>query len=243
MKARNINFLIALLVCSATLPAPAAAQVKADFPNVLGGVVRSDKWIIRRKAGEEEFIGDVSYKNPFYAVSADWAMFRRKRGIVDLKGKVHGTKIEKTGAQTESFSHTATYNLNSNTALLKPKSDETVKVIHTDPKRGKWTADAKSAFFNEKKSTVILSQDVKIKGEEVSSLSKQAVYDYKAAFFQFTGVPVIWGSHNKSDFAITGDSATASAYYNDISITGAVKGWVRTTNEEYRKYGAPVGKH
>jgi len=42
---------------------------------------------------------------------------------------------------------------------------------------------------------------------------------------------VIWGAYKNYDFAINGDTATASEFYGHIEARGNVKGWVKSSDK------------
>ena len=44
------------------------SQTEQDLSMLLGGMVKSDKWIIRKDSFEEEFIGNVHYENEMYKI-------------------------------------------------------------------------------------------------------------------------------------------------------------------------------
>ncbi|MBI4050971.1 MAG: hypothetical protein HY400_00540 [Elusimicrobia bacterium] len=58
-----------------------------------GGVVRSDRWTVRREKQEEEFEGNVSYTQKDQEIHSDWALFKKQeerwiaRGHVQAKRK------------------------------------------------------------------------------------------------------------------------------------------------------------
>ena len=82
------NKFIFLSLVLALSPALCAAQDTA----LLGGMVQSDRWIIRKDKMEEEFIGNVSYKNDIYNIKADYALSRRKEQTFTLKGNVFASQ-------------------------------------------------------------------------------------------------------------------------------------------------------
>ncbi|HAM36809.1 MAG TPA: hypothetical protein DEB40_13555 [Elusimicrobia bacterium] len=78
---RLLHFLLAL--------AAAAAPPADGGRGVVGGVVRSREWVIRRAPRkEEEFIGDVSYRKGPSFMSADWALLRHEPQIWQARGHV-----------------------------------------------------------------------------------------------------------------------------------------------------------
>ena len=223
-----------LILCLIPAASPAAETAKTDFP-VVGGVVRSEKWIIRKEKGEEEFSGNVSYKNADYSFKSDWALFKKAEGELLLKGHASGVRLWPDGSKTEAFGGYARCLNEAQTAFLEPARGGQVLITHDDPKYGIWRATADKAFFDGKKNRLDLEGNARIEGENLVSLSEKAVYLHDARSLELFGRPVITGTRNNCDFAVSGDTATVTNSYNLLSAQGSVKGWVRKTQSNGTK--------
>ncbi len=92
-----------LAALALALPAPLRAG------QVLGSVVTSREWVVRRAPDrEEEFVGDVRYRSGPDDVRADWALYKhateqwRARGHVSLSHKLESGDVMK-GRGEEAF--------------------------------------------------------------------------------------------------------------------------------------------
>jgi hypothetical protein len=204
---------------------------KEDIPPVLGGVVRSDKWIMKRNPPREEFIGNVSYKNPFYETKADWALFERMSGVFSAKGNVWGKKNWLDGSETEVFCHKATYDRKKAVARVYPKEGGFVKVRHFEPAYGVWQSKSESALFDEKSKRVDLQGQVEITGERANARAEKISYYYEGDSFKFLGSPVIWGIHKGYNFAVTGEQARSENFFDNLKVEGKVMGWIKANDK------------
>lgn len=204
---------------------------KKDLPGVLGAIVRSDKWIIKRNPPREEFIGNVSYKNPYYEIKTDWALFERTSGVFSAKGNVWGKKIWLDGSQTQVFCHSATYNRKTQVASAYPRNREFVEATHFEPLYGTWQSKSKKATFDEKSKRVDLTGQVEISGKHGNAIADKISYHYESDGFEFSGDPVIWGVYEGYDFAVTGTDAKSQNFLDIIEVKGKVKGWVKSKNK------------
>ncbi len=79
-------------------PSPAVKREPPPLPAVVGGVVRSKEWLVRRAPQrEEEFIGEVSYRQGPRILTADWALLRHATQIWNARGHVKLDETLKSG--------------------------------------------------------------------------------------------------------------------------------------------------
>lgn len=209
------------------------AETKYSLPPVLGGVVRSEKWVMRKNPPEEEFSGKVSYKNPNYDIKADWALYKRTEEIITLRGNVRGA-LKKEGEETRFQSHAAEYRHKTGEIWLRPENDkDRVRIFHDDPKQGNWTSVSKTAYIDQKAQSALLGGGARVTDGKMSSLSREAEYFNGKGLFRLTGSrPVVWGKFDTYDFAIQGDRAEASKFYNTVTVEGRTRGWIRVPDKE-----------
>ncbi|MDD4004372.1 MAG: LptA/OstA family protein [Elusimicrobiaceae bacterium] len=216
---------------------------KPSFPPVLGGVVKSDYWKMYRTKGVEVFKGSVSYTNPDYRLKADYAEVDRASGLVRASGGVNGERFWPNGNTSLAKAARTLYSMRDEKAQLWPAAGEKVSLTHNDVKKGTLKTFSDTVIFNGKTQTFLLTGDAEIEGNGITTLSKNALYDYSSDTFELYGNPVIWGSYKTYDFAITGSSASASNFYENIKFEGDISGWLRTSTEVYREYGTTVREH
>ena len=174
-----------ILLCLALalgLAAEASSLDKTDFPPVLGGFVKSKDWKYNREKGQEEFIGDVSYRNPNYFLKSDWALDDKKQEQVQLKGSVYINALRKDGSVLENYSDRADYSKKSGLAHFFA-GKEPARMIYT-PADKKYVMDSLSetALVEEKKSRLLLTGNVKCHiqredGSETRTFSDKADYN------------------------------------------------------------------
>jgi lipopolysaccharide export system protein LptA len=241
----------AVLLCAAfaaAADAPAAkkngkAKKKPVYPAMIGGVVQSDTWDMRRLKGEEEFTGHVFYRNPQYRVKSDWGLYQRLVGIVTLHGNIEGIRYWKDGSISRSYADNAQYFMQDNSAKLYPKQGEKVRLYQDDPAHGAWHTLSDTAFFAGRSELVTLTGDVSIVGSSSTARCDTAVYDYKSTLFDMQGRPLITGRSQDYEFAVNGDSAAASGFFTDFNVNGGVRGWLRTTSGSSLENGTESAEH
>lgn len=160
-------------------PVFAAEKKKVKLPKVLGGVVRSKEWRMKRKTGEEEFTGDVSYKMPGYEINSDWALYSRKRETIKLRGNVQGKKMWEDDSITQANAYSGRYSVKLGKIWLFPSPQEDpVTILHTDPKHGDWESTSDTAVFDEKTRVLTLDGNTEISGYDIQSKSDSAKYTH-----------------------------------------------------------------
>ena len=65
-----------------------AAKPNASLPDMLGGILSSDRWTVYQEKDQEEFEGNVRYDNEQYIFRADYALSERKQNRLTAKGNV-----------------------------------------------------------------------------------------------------------------------------------------------------------
>lgn len=213
---------------------------KPSFPPVLGGVVKSDNWKMLRSKGLEIFEGNVSYKNPDYSLKAGFAEIDRNKGLVHARGGIEGERFWPNGNRSQAAADRAEYSIKTEKAQLYPQKGKKAALTHTDIKKGTLKTLSDSVVFDGRAKNFLLEGDAEIMGKDINTLSKNALYSYSTDTFELYGEPVIWGTYQSYDFAITGSSAAASNFYENIKFEGNIRGWLRTSTEVYKQYGTTV---
>ena len=182
---RSVTFLLICLLTSAcyraqvkappvqNIPQPkqTLAQKKAtlqekkksasQMPEVLGGIVQSDEWIIYKEKEQEEFKGHVYYDNGQYVFKADYALSDRKQHSATARGNVYLKQKEHYAAPTtyEAWGDYAFYNYKTGKGILKSTSKNQARLQLTDASQT-ITATAKHISFDTHTQLFILTGNV-----------------------------------------------------------------------------------
>jgi len=236
------KLLLAVCLLSAQT-ALAADAPKRRYPP-LTGLIKSAAWRSRPLLEEEEYTGDVSYRDSEYLLKSDRAVYQRAKGVLTLTGNVDGTKLWKDASLSHAWADKGVYKMDDDTSFLEPQAEGgRVKLFHSDPQRGKWTSLSKTAFFDGKTRLARLEENVAITGESAVSQSDTALYNYNTSLFNLYGNPVITGRHEDYDYAVRGDTAAASGFFTRFRADGNVKGWIKSRTGSLENYGTARSRH
>ncbi|WP_424244936.1 lipopolysaccharide assembly outer membrane protein LptD (OstA) [Elusimicrobium posterum] len=134
-------------------------------PGLLGGMLKSDKWVIKKDLQQEEFTGNVSYNSTLYKLRSDYALSDRKKDTFTLRGNVYLYNKTLQGETLELFSDKAFYNNAKRTAQASASNKELLKIIYDLPENYKITAEGKNLALDFKKETSALDKEVKVEYE------------------------------------------------------------------------------
>lgn len=234
------RLLLVFLFISAALFAQAKETDK--MPSVLGGVVRSDKWTIKREIGEEIFEGKVSYRNANYNFKSDYAIAYKNQGIFKASGKVEATYLENGQFKAQAFCDKADYNMDKREGVLTAAKGRQVLLKYKMQSGDIADAYADKVYFYDMQKTVKLMGSVHLKNSEFESKSDSGEFNYTDDSGILYGNVMVKGKYTDNDFAVVGSSATIKDF-EVINFTGDVKGWAKTEEGKMVKYGASGGKH
>lgn len=249
---RLVSFLALLLLVSACrstqVPAPsiqnepkqALAQKKetlqakkkaaSQLPEVLGGIVQSDEWIIYQDKAQEEFKGHVFYDNDIYTFKADYALSDRNQNSATARGHVYLKQQEPQNPTYEAWGDYAHYNYKTGKGILKSTSKNQARLQITDVAQTV-TASAKQISFDTNTQVFVLTGNVHIKRttpQETQTLQADTViYDREHNTSTAYGArPLATGSTDQGTFAIIADKVTSDAQGTVVTLDGRVQGWV-----------------
>ena len=132
----------------------------SQWPETLGGIVKSDEWIIYKEKEQEEFKGHVSYDNGQYVFKADYALSDRKRHSATALGNVYLKQKElNTPTIYEAWGDWATYNYKTGKGILKSTSKNLARLQLTNTVQT-ITARAQHISFDTLTRVFILTGDV-----------------------------------------------------------------------------------
>jgi len=132
----------------------------SQLPEVLGGVISSERWIIYKEKEEEEFEGNVHYDNGAYVFRAQYALSQRKKNLFTAKGSVYLRKNETDHSFYELHADRASYNYSTGIGKAQANRRKKIKLVYQNNKGEVITALARQADFNTKQETFVLSGDV-----------------------------------------------------------------------------------
>ena len=216
MTASLVALLLNLWAC------PGRAQ--SETP-VMGGVVRSKEWRIRRAPEkEEEFIGAVSYRAADTAIKADWALYRHAARTWKARGNVDAERRLSSGDVVEARGEEAFYDQGAEIGVLSAKDRVTFerRPAAGEPDRGsagklRWEARAK-AFF---------SGGVRVWGPRMESWSDEAAYDRALGELTLTGGrPVLRKLEGDWTGVVKADVITAWESPRRVEADGKTRGWI-----------------
>lgn len=133
------------------------------MPQVLGGLVQSDSWVIYKDKEQEEFKGHVSYDNGIYTFRADYALSERAQNRFTARGNVYLKQAQPQAPVYEAYAHEARYNYKTQKGVLQAGGkDGVVRLIYTAPKEPSVTATARRVSFDLASEVFILQGNVRL---------------------------------------------------------------------------------
>lgn len=132
-----------------------------QLPDVLGGIIKSDEWVIYRDTEQEEFKGNVSYDNGAYVFKAGYALSDRKHHTFTARNQVYAKQTDTQGVVYEATADYAHYNYQTGKGVLKSTSKNLVQLVLTDATQ-KVTAHAKHIAFDTISQIFILTGQVNV---------------------------------------------------------------------------------
>ncbi len=133
-----------------------------QLPEVLGGIVKSDEWIIYKDEKKEEFKGNVFYNNDIYTFKSNYALSDRQNNTFTASGNVYAKHKDEQNTVYEAYADYARYNYKTGKGLLKSTTKKPVRLILTDNTQTV-TAQAKQISFDTNTQVFILTGQVDAK--------------------------------------------------------------------------------
>ena len=219
---RNIFLLILFLFFSPF----AFCQVQdEDLSALLGGMVKSDKWIIRKDVFEEEFIGNVHYENDTYKVSADRALSKRKLKNYELSGNVFLSRKDGENILTLTADKVF-YDQNKDLGFAKKGKKEQVKILYHTPENI-YTLLADEVKFSKQASFFEIIGKVKLSDKNNTLNAEEATFNRTSGIFEALKVrPMIIGKNEDGSYAIEADKITINTNTQEFNAKGNSQGWL-----------------
>ena len=201
------------------------SQTEQDLSMLLGGMVKSDKWIIRKDSFEEEFIGNVHYENEMYKISADKALSKRKDKTYELFGNVFLSRTEEDTILTLSANRVF-YNQKKDMGFAESSKKSQVKIVYTTPENV-YTLLANKVEFSNKANFFKATGKVQLSDKENTLKAEEVTFDRASGIFEAVSVrPIILGKNKDGSYALEADKIVINTKTEKFKATGKPQGWV-----------------
>ena len=200
-------------------------QTEQDLSMLLGGMVKSDKWIIRKDSFEEEFIGNVHYENEMYKISADRALSKRKAKTYELSVNVFLSRTENDTTITLNAGRVF-YNQQKDTGIVNAAKKAQVKIVYTTPENV-YTLLANKIEFSNKANFFKASGSVQLSDKENTLKAKEVTFDRISGVFEaLSARPIMLGANKDGSYALEADKLTVNTKTGKSNAVGNVQGWL-----------------
>ena len=201
------------------------SQTEQDLSMLLGGMVKSDKWIIRKDSFEEEFIGNVRYENEMYKISADRALSKRKDKIYELSGNVFLSRTENNTVLTLNAKRVF-YNQKKDEGFAQAAKKAQVKIVYITPENT-YTLLANKVEFSNKANFFKATGNVQLSDKENTLKAEEVTFDRSSGIFEAISVrPIILGKNKDGSYALEADKMIVNTKTGKFKATGAPQGWL-----------------
>lgn len=206
------------------------AFAEEDLSAILGGSVQSDRWLINRDKQEEEFIGNVSYKNDIYSLKADYALSKRKENTYLLKGNITASQILEdifTQIKAEQFF----YNHKTLKGYALGKKNKQVEGLYKTP-NNTFTVFGDRIDLDKKENQITVSSYAELDDLNNTIYGDTITFNTQSAIFKVFGKrPVLWGFGVDGDYALQADEMTADTQKGIFKAQGNVQGWLTLASD------------
>lgn len=199
---------------------------------LLGGIIRSDKWVIKKQGAEEHFKGNVSYETKDFFLSSDEAIYKKDTDTLILIKNVYvKSEVEEDStAFIEIFCHKAIYNRAAGMSEFYPKKrGRLVKIKYTNEDENVWNGYAEKVVGDNNTKKVSLITNAKIEGENFKIRSDVIIYDSSKSTIETAGLKAyVEGMHEGMSFYFVSDkikfNTEENVIYSDKNSRGLVEG-------------------
>ena len=139
-----------------------SVRPNASLPDMLGGILSSDRWTVYQEKQQEEFEGHVRYDNEQYIFRADYALSERKQNRLTAKGNVYVRHNEPNNVWYELHAPYVVYNYGTGRGYAQAPKKKTVQLVYHTEKGDLITAYARRAEIDTKQQTYVLIGDAQI---------------------------------------------------------------------------------
>lgn len=190
-----------------------------------GAVIRSDRWRIRRDLGQEEFEGNVSYRNEGQAFRADWALWDRKRRTFETRGRSYVSRQMPDGELLESWAHEGRYDFAADLGRAT-SGEEPVRFRRTAPGADPLNGLSRKASWDGPSKTLSLEEAVEMRGSSETARADRADYLVAERRLRLSGGrPVLEFQGESFDAALQADAVDLLPDSGRAQAQGRVRGW------------------
>jgi len=226
VRIKNIFPLLFLLLA----PIAFCQVQEEDLAMLLGGMVKSDKWIIRKDVLEEEFIGNVHYENEMYKLSADRVLSKRQVKIYEIEGNVILSRKEGETSLTLTAARVS-YNQKKDTGFAQGSKGKQVKIVYRIP-GNTYTLLANKIEFSKQANFFKAAGKVKISDKENTLQAQSATFNRASGIFEaLPQRPLFTGGSKDGDYALTADKIVVNTKEQKIKALGQAQGWLASKEE------------
>lgn len=228
------KFLLPIFLLLTISPLCAQEQKQEELSALLGGMVQSDKWIIRKDKAEEEFIGNVKYENENYKITANRALSQRRLNAYTISGNVSAQR--KQDGQTASVkADKIFYNQKKDTGYIKGSRKKQLMLSLSDI-NNQFKLYADTLNFTAKFSVFEAEGDCELNDLDNTLYADKMTYDVETGIFTAEeSRPVLFGYNADGDYALQADKITADNKNGLYKASGRVMGWL-VPAEDITKY-------
>ncbi|MFA5139496.1 MAG: hypothetical protein WC728_09720 [Elusimicrobiota bacterium] len=202
---------------------------------LIGSVVRSARWNIRRGGGNtvEEMTGDVTYERQGRYLRADSAVYDHKSGWLDAKGSILARQSLDRGETISLDGQQGRFN-------MKTKLGQLTGLDPLDPVRFAFagatqaSGTARRLRWDASAMTAVLEEDVRCSGPQGTASADQALYNHPEGSLTLQGRrPVLQAALPTWSAAVQADSivflklpSLPGTHRLRTLAEGAVRGWI-----------------
>lgn len=192
----------------------------------MGSIVKSDEWEIDRKKNMEYFKKNVYFKNFYYNMKSDYAVYDRNNKIWNTEGNVYCKKKFDDSSYIEIFCDSSRYLENYQKA--ETFSSTRVKMIYYDVSRKEqYVAYSKKTEADNNYKKIYFYKNFELKISSINAYSDYSVYDDMNKTFELTENPYATGFDNKYKIYIQAENMkinrTDMKVYAEKNVFGVIK--------------------
>ncbi len=234
MKFKSFIIPLVFALMPAFLSAQSADSDDAELSALLGGLVQSDSWIIRKDKAEEEFIGNVRYENETYKISADRALSQRKLNAYTISGNVQASR-KQDGEEISLTANKVYFNAKKDYGYAQGSKSSQAHASFTSL-NNIFNLYADKINFGGKFTVFEAEGDCELNDMNNTLYSGKMAYNTQSGLFTASeNRPVLFGYNDDGDYALQGDQITADNKNGIYTASGRVTGWL-VPAEDISKY-------
>ncbi|MFH1724175.1 MAG: hypothetical protein ABII00_06075 [Elusimicrobiota bacterium] len=218
---------------------PATALLAAEPPgavvdeSLIGTVVRSERWNVRRTSGTvEELSGNVVYEYEDRMARAEWARYDHESGVLEAKTDIRGRQRLRDGTTAALEGQLMTFDRRNGKGTLRGESEADPIRFSLTPPDGDGTArgSARRLVFDASKETVSLEGDIRLAAPRGDARAEDALFERRARSLTLSGRrPVLTAREAGWSAAVQAETITGRALEGSrrrVVAEGAARGWL-----------------